>query len=705
MKLKPVKFVPALIAASVILTVCLLEGVHRVFPSLDLLQRLEWITYDWRVRQAFKFPAPAATNLGAILVDELGLKAVNENFGYKWAWPRKLHGALLQELTAAGAKAVGFDILFSELDPSTPDTEIKLPNGRSIASDEYFALQLRRASNVVLGAFGETLDNRWHALMPAGLFATNALAVGHVTSDLDSDGVLRRAAAFKDDPEQGRLWHLGIILAAKELNLDLAKAIVELRRIILRGKGGVERIIPVDEQGFFYINWTLTWNDPRLAKAGFHEVIGLGPEDLKLPGWRNKILVVGSVGAGNNISDIGATSLSKTTYLISKHWNVANSIITGRFVRLAGTPVDLALIVLLGLIGAGLTWNLRAPWPTIWVIAICAGYVAVAFLLYAQSRLWIPIVLPVVCSLLMTHVATVTYQVVFEQKDKRRVKSVFEKLVSPNVVNELLEAKTLNLGGARRKITVFFADVRGFTEMTDVHQAQAAEYVREKNLSGEAAETVFDEQARETLNTVNIYLATIADQIKKHNGTLDKYIGDCVMGFWGAPTPNEQHALCCVRAAVDAQRAMHALNQQRAAENRRREQENAARVAAGQRPLPLLPLLSLGTGINTGVVTVGLMGSEAHTFNYTVFGREVNLASRLEGVSGHGRIIIGEATYREILRDDPALAATCVEQPPERVKGFQKPVKIYEVLWNPPEPAATDAALPPAATSQPAANA
>jgi class 3 adenylate cyclase len=113
-----------------------------------------------------------------------------------------------------------------------------------------------------------------------------------------------------------------------------------------------------------------------------------------------------------------------------------------------------------------------------------------------------------------------------------------------------------------------------------------------------------------------------------------------------------------------------------------REIENRARLSAGLPPKPLLTALQLGTGINTGLVTVGLMGSETHQYNYTVFGREVNLASRLEGVSGSGRIIISDTTYNHLLRHDPALAATCVELPSVTVKGIKAAVRIFEVPWK-----------------------
>ena len=217
--------------------------------------------------------------------------------------------------------------------------------------------------------------------------------------------------------------------------------------------------------------------------------------------------------------------------------------------------------------------------------------------------------------------------------------------------------------------------------MTDEMQAQAEAYIREHKLPPAVAEAYLDKQAGDLLSTVSLYLSVIADTIIKHDGTFDKYIGDCVLAFWGAPIPNDRHPLQCVRAAIDAQRAIYELNLQRAAENKRREQENAARLATGQAPYPMHRLLALGSGITTGTVTVGLMGSE-EKLSYTVLGREVNLASRLEGVSGRGRIIISDATYHEILRLDPELASTCIELPPQEVKGFRDAVKIYEVQWR-----------------------
>ena len=122
--------------------------------------------------------------------------------------------------------------------------------------------------------------------------------------------------------------------------------------------------------------------------------------------------------------------------------------------------------------------------------------------------------------------------------------------------------------------------MRGFTEFTDQSQAKVLEYIRAHKLSGAEAEAAINEEARETLATVNLYLGAVADTIKRHNGTLDKYIGDCAMAFWNAPMPNAKHAAACVRAAIDAQRAIYEMNLKRVEENQKRELESTIGPAA-----------------------------------------------------------------------------------------------------------------------------
>ena len=770
-KLKPDKLVALFILGAAILLVGVFQFLAGLGQPLALFERLEWITYDWRVREAARHPETNASNLGFVFISDDSIKALLDgSLDYKVGlyWPRHVYGRLAEELSAQGAKAVAFDILFAELRPD--HAPVMRPTGFEQDSDSFFAERLRNAGNVILAAE--------KGVLPPPLFRTNAWALGDIAARRESDGILRRTRAFEDyylwhrlinqaapvlglDLRQARaesnhiffptldrkgrimrldqsgnfdqvklyeelmapqkapagvqamqkpftrlrVWDVGIALAARELQLDLDHALIEPRRIVLRGAGGIERVIPIDEEGRFYIDWGVPPLDPRLTKESIESLL-LQERDRRLGNtagltnrFQNKLVVVGSIASGNDLTDLGATPLERETYLTSRCWNTANSVITGRFVQQPGLPSALLLVLLLGLAGGPLTWNLRPLFAALSVVIVATVYVVIGLQFYVHSRYWLPLVLPLM-SLFLTHFSLITYEAFFEQNERRRIKGVFAKIVSPNVVNELLKAKKLSsLVGARRRVSVFFADVRGFTEMTDVSHAKAEEYVVEHKLGDAAAEAYFDQQSQEVLQTVNLYLGLIADTVKQHDGTLDKYIGDCVMAFWGAPTPNEKHAAACVRAAIEAQRAIYALNVARAAENKRREQENIERTARQQPPLPLLKLLSLGTGINTGVVTVGLMGSDAHIVNYTVFGREVNLASRLEGFSGRGRIIVGEATYLEVLRDDPALAAAFVAMPPSQFKGFKDALKIYEVPWKPEKATATAAAEKTAVTT------
>lgn len=775
MKFRPLHQAPLLIATGVIALVCLV-----CLARLDFFDRLERMTYDWRARQALRHPPTAATNLGFVSISDDSITALsNGSLGFHLGlyWPRHIYGRVLRELSAQGAQAVAFDVLFAgrrfdhdpvtvsatqwpdlpafyaRLHPGQPPPAYE-DGGRTLTfleSDEYFAWQLDRSGLGVIAAE--------RGLLPHSLFADHALTLGDIAAEADSDGVLRRARAFHDyrrwhpafkqveadkdysvdlnqvrlEPgkiillrtglpeitvpvdannnfklsdfgtnlppgmaptakafEVQRIWHMGIVLAARTLGINLAEAEVDLPRgrIYLRGANGVERVLPVDRNGFFYVNWEITTANSALATEPFESL--LKQDQLRSAGetnglanpWQNKLAIIGSKATGNDLTDRGATPLEKNTLLVSKHWNVANSVITGRFIRPTSIPLELGLILFLGVATALLTWQLRVLPGLVGVLVLAVIYSFICVQLFTQHRIWLPMVLPMVGALFVQYGLLVTYRAVFEQREQRRVKSVFSRIVAPDVVNELLDAETLSLGGARREVTVMFADVRGFTEITDRLQELTTEQIREHQLTGRAAEARYDEVAEQTLQTISLYLGFIADIVKKHGGTLDKYIGDCAMAFWGAPKANPRHALGCVRAAIEAQRGIHELNERRQAENAAIEVENKARVSARLPLKPLLPVLTLGTGINSGAVMVGLMGSDAHGLNYTVLGREVNLASRLETVSGRGRIIIGETTYEQIRLADPALAATCIEQEPTTPKGFLKPIRNFEVPWR-----------------------
>lgn len=747
MKLRPFKRIPVLVVCGTILICC---GVRLGKP--ELLQRFENVTYDMRARHALKSSPQVATNLGFIFINEDSVSDVRNGslgFHYGLLWPRQVYGRLIEELHQQGAKAVAFDVLFGELRPDHPP--VQLATGELIESDEFFAREMRRASNVIIAVSED--------LAPPPLFATNALGMADISTDKDGDGILRRVRAFKTyrkwhhafrqveaDPDYGidlrharierdrillprsegrpitvplgpdgsfdladfggqgrarpyteeRAWHMGVALAALDLGLDLNDPVVDTGRgtITLHGPG-IERVLPVDEQGFFLVDWCLPPSHPQLTKESFQDLLrsardrAAGCTNRPAERWAGKLAVVGSSAiVGNNLTDLGATPLSKETLLVSKHWNVANSIITGRFVRRSSLAVDLLCIILLGTAAGWVTWEFRALAGLGANLAISVAYIAVAFWVYVQNRYWMPVIIPVGVGVFTTYASLIAWRVVFEEAQRRHVKSVFSTMLAPEAVEELLSQETVELGGVRRQVTVLFADVRGFTEFTDTSQCRVDEYVKQNGLTGPAAAACYDKQARETLDTINLYLGTVAGTILKQHGLLDKFIGDCVMAFWGAPVHNPQHAAACIRGAIEAQRAVYELNRRRHADNKKLELENGARASAGLPPKPLLPILLLGSGINSGTVTLGVMRAEAggvvRQGNYTVFGSDVNLASRLEGYSGRGRICISQATYELLRRDDPDLAATCIELPPAHLKGIRSEVRVYEVPWRAP---------------------
>ncbi|MGV3774221.1 MAG: CHASE2 domain-containing protein [Verrucomicrobiales bacterium] len=770
------------ISAAVLALVGVLHLVTRHSSTRGVVDQLEWITYDARVKLASKFVdvRSLSPKLATLFIDDVSLQRINNGqlsptfaantngvsssqFTYKWPWPMYLHGQMIRELAAQGAVAVGYDILFPEQE--TSDCMPAIPFGEGwLSSEQFFLKELATASNVILATEGNVLPAlpyqeasqmlgnifsksdhgvlrrvkpfteimEWHPKITE-LIRPLELEIHHADTSSKTQIIIPRRKTVEDlnpeplmvrlnpngsmeinsdgnlnmDPDEKKLgpdtempfrlkkvWNLGIVLASKALGLKLDKSEIYHDRLVLKGGAGLERIIELDPDGSFYIDWSITFemlksNKTPIYLGNVDEVLYndygrlAGETDLN-DHFRGKVVLIGSTGAGNNIADIGTTPVESKTFLVTKHLNVANSILNGRFISRAHPLSALAVLLALGVISALVTWKARVVTASISVCFLSVGYVALAAVLYIHYRYWLDMVLPVGGGLILPHFALVSYRVMFEQKEQKRVKGIFTKIVSPDVVQELLSTDDLSLGGVRRRITVFFADVRGFTEFSDGAQAAAEEYIRKHNLTEEQAQAIFDQQAAETLATVNLYLGIISDMVKKHNGTLDKYIGDCVMAFWGAPVANEQHALCCVRAAMDAQRALCNLNQERSAENERRKHENIARSAEGKPPLPLLSLLSLGSGINTGYAVVGLMGSDSNIVNYTVFGREVNLASRLEGISGRGRIVIGEQTYLDLKRDDPTLAASMVELPPSMLKGFRQMVKTYEAPWKLP---------------------
>jgi adenylate cyclase len=229
----------------------------------------------------------------------------------------------------------------------------------------------------------------------------------------------------------------------------------------------------------------------------------------------------------------------------------------------------------------------------------------------------------------LTFLAVVVYRVMTEERDKQRIRNMFGKYVSPKVVDEILENPP-ELGGVDKELTVFFSDIRGFTSLSEAMTPQ------------------------ELVNHLNQYLTTMTDIILDYRGTLDKYVGDEVMCFWGAPLAQPEHALLACKCAVTQLNALQELNAQWPEEKQ----------------------IDIGIGLNSGVMTVGNMGSQGR-MNYTLMGDNVNLGARLEGTNKmYGtNIVMSEYTYG--LVKDHVIAR---ELDNIRVKGKNRPVVVYELV-------------------------
>lgn len=691
------QLLPVWLTASVVLVIWSLKAVLSYFPSLNLPERAELFTFDWRTRLALTAPALVASNLAVIYIDESSLAELNQPPGnFRWPWPRSVYGRVVRELKAEGAKAVGIDGFFWDLDNDPKQADLG-----GLTPDEFFAQQLQTAGNVVLETTTEDLSvrpARLHAV--PGLFRTNAWRLGQdglrAVSHDNSDR-LRSVTAFVMNPQTGeRLWHMGLLLAARALDLDLDKAVVQPGRILLPARHGPPQMVPLGAQNQIYIDWMIApQRDVEIIEGPFARYYddalrrerGEAVPDL----FRDRVVLIGYAAAGGRASDWGATPLADSTPLFLSHLNVANSLLTGRFITRASPWTENALIAGLALLSAALGWRLRVSWGVAAFVVVVAGYLALAVWLFVARRYWLPVATPLGGAFVMGYVCLVSYRIVVESQDRRRMRSVFGKMVSPSVFNLLAQQPAAALSSTRRPVTIYFADVRGFTRFLEDSHARTVKQLQGralgKRLEGDTREAPPEEAlvaqgVRESLETVNLYLGEMADVIKAHDGTLDKYIGDCVMAFWGAPVPDERHAVAAVRAAIAVQRAIHARNQERLRENERRQRENIERLSAGQPAQEPLPVLRVGSALNSGVAAVGFMGSAAHLSNYTVFGREVNIASRLEGAAAADRILVTEATFAEVRRHDPALAATFLKIERMNLAGIPEPVQIYEVPWQ-----------------------
>ena len=395
--------------------------------------------------------------------------------------------------------------------------------------------------------------------------------------------------------------------------------------------------IPIDAQGAMLINFM---GPPSSASPAGYQTFPVrsfygyaagriaGPDPKTWPPTRavaNKLILVGAFAPG--LSDEKPTPYGLMNG-VEIHANALNTIITDDFLlHLSGWEEDV-ILALLVLLVAFMVSRLSTIWAlALTLILLVAGF-AVVTVEFELSSLVVNYATPAI-AILFTFLTIVVYRVMTDERDKQRIRDMFGKYVNPSVVDQILENPP-ELGGVDKELTVFFSDIRGFTSLSESMTPQ------------------------ELVNHLNVYLSAMTDIILEYQGTLDKYEGDAIMCFWGAPLPLADHALLACACALKQLAALKRLNEGWPPERR----------------------LNIGIGINSGIMTVGNMGSLGR-MNYTIMGDAVNLGARLEGTNKQysTNIIMSEFTYG--LVKDKVVAR---ELDNIRVKGKNKPVLIYELI-------------------------
>ncbi len=645
-------------AMSLVLLLLLLGHVGKLY-DLGFIDRLDAALYDLKVR-LFQ-PKGGDERVVIVDVDEKSLR----EFG-RWPWPRETVARLTRNLFEQyGVAAVAFDVVFAEPDQSSGLPVLERLAQGPLAGDAGFGASLARIRSQLdhdgklaeaLGAGPSVLGFYFNfaappeavGQLPAPLFPCAELkrhgidpqaATGYNANlkrlqdraaqaaffnmDADFDGVARRMPLLMDFRGRcyGSLPLLGILAGLGGQGVKLlpgqgyrpAQLDLDGLRVPMDAAG--RALVPYRPAGAF-------------AYLSASDVIQSRAPAASLEG---RIVLIGSTAPG--IMDLRVTPVSKVFPGVEIHANLISGILDG---TVKWEPVGVVGIETLAIAGVGLALAALLPVVSpLWAALATLGLSVLlgAGNLYAWSAHHAQ--LPLAASLLAVwglFVLNMTYGFFVEARSKAQITRLFGQYVPPELVDEMArDPARYSLRGESREMTVLFSDIVGFTSISEKLEAAGL------------------------AELLNVYLSAMTRVVQDGRGTIDKYIGDAIMAFWGAPMSDAQHARDAVLAALRMQTALAALNPELEARG--------------------WPALKIGVGVNTGRMSVGNMGS-AFRMAYTVMADAVNLASRLEGLTrqyGVG-VLAGEATRAAC----PDIAFQRIDR--VRVKGKNEPVAIYEPL-------------------------
>lgn len=659
----------------------------------------------------------AAQPVVIVDIDEKSLSAVGQ-----WPWPRTLIADLIGALQKAGAAVVGFDAVFSEYDRLSPGEVAKSVGNldetsraalRALPDNEAVMAQAMRQMPTVLGQVGlqtalplnhtsTTVSSpfraeaggdprpfllRYISLLPSvPELEAVAAGLGIFSIGADVDGKVRRIPLLaRIDQDIRPTLTLEMLRAAYGTNTLItrrdAAGMQSVQMQLRRALGGGSFVIPTDAHGRIWVHfaepdpYNTPYNTGRLYISASDILEGLvPPERLK-----GKFVLVGTSAAG--LKDLRDTPVANRMPGVEVHANILESIFSAEAAyvdavqkkaqgliadgaepatafREAQASVDkrdfflrypnyinsaeLFLTLIAGLILTFLIPRLGPLWTLVGLGIALTGLIALSWYLYVQHLLLVDATFPA-GTMVALYAVLAFSNYTREAAEKRQVRSAFGQYLSPALVEQLADQPDrLKLGGETKNMTFLFCDVRNFTAISESYKS--------------------DPQSLTTL--INRLLTPLSNAILAHDGTIDKYMGDCVMAFWNAPMDVADHEAQACAAALDMLASLTALNTER-----RKEAD-----AAGAQYVPL----RVGVGLNTGECVVGNMGT-ATRFDYSVLGDAVNLAARLEAYSSeYGvTVVLGEETAAKVANGFALLELDRIA-----VKGKTEAVTIYGLLGN-----------------------
>jgi len=476
------------------------------------------------------------------------------------------------------------------------------------------------------------------------MFTDKITGSGYISVVSDEDGIIRSAALVSGWPpfkEDEGLEYYKDYLLFPSLDLEAMRVYLGQSPIISVEPYplGIQEIkigdyrIPVSEGGQMLINYlgaaqsfpTCSFYD---VYSDFQDKKDADPGQL----FKGKLVLIGATSTG--LFDLRTTPLG-TMAGIYMHANIIDNILSNRALY---RPTwmwgfDLIAITILGLLLSLIYPRIRPVFSAGLVIVLTAGYLAVNYYFFNKVHISLTIIYPV-ASILVVYIGITLYHYTMEEREKRFIRSAFGFYLAPEVITDLLSnPNKLKLGGERKRVTVFFSDLAGFTSLSEKMEPE------------------------QLVHLLNQYLTEMSEITLKNRGTIDKFEGDAIMAFFGAPVDYPDHAAAACLSAIEMQARLNELNEKKWGPEG-------------------FPQLVCRIGLNTGEVLVGNMGS-ARRMDYTVMGDEVNLANRLEGANkAYGtKIMISESTYLDAKDLIEARELDLIG-----VVGRTRPVRVYEVI-------------------------